>query len=88
MPEGQPLPGRQVAARADRDGRCLPLRPTERGILADVGAARMIWTADTSEKGRMAAVAPPVHEWLMIRLHEEGKRSSARTRPLVLLTPL
>jgi SRSO17 transposase len=60
--EGRPLQVRQVAARADMDWRHIPLRSTERGLLADVFAARQVWTAYKSDKSRNAAAAPPVQE--------------------------
>jgi SRSO17 transposase len=75
--EGRPLQVRQVAAREDMDWRHIALRSTERGLLADVFAARQVWTAYKSDKSRNAAVAPPVQEWLVVRVHEDGKRSYA-----------
>jgi SRSO17 transposase len=75
--EGHPLQVRQVAARDDLDWRRIPLRHTERGLLADVFAARRVWTAYKRDKSRNAAVAPPVQEWLVVRVHEDGTRSDA-----------
>ena len=60
---GQPLQVRQVAAREDTVWQRVPVRFTERGVQADVFAARLVWTAYKSEKGRTAA-GPPVQEWL------------------------
>jgi SRSO17 transposase len=75
--EGQPLQVRQVAARADMDWHRVPLRHTERGLLADVFAARLVWTAYKSDKSRYAAVALPVQEWLVVRVHADGTRTYA-----------
>jgi hypothetical protein len=55
----------------------VPVRTTERGVLADMFAARPVWTAYKGEKGRHAAAGPPVQEWLVIRVHSDGKRSYA-----------
>lgn len=74
---GEPLQVRQVAAREDMVWQRMPVRTTERGLLADVFAARLVWTAYKSEKGRKAAAGPPVQEWLVIRVHADGKRSYA-----------
>jgi SRSO17 transposase len=74
---GEPLQVRQVAAREDTVWQRVPVRATERGVLADTFAARLVWTAYKSEKGRHAAAGPPVQEWLVIRLHADGKRTYA-----------
>lgn len=74
---GEPLQVRQVAAREDTLWQRVPVRYSERGVLADMFAARLVWTAYKSAKGRKAAAGPPVQEWLVIRVHGDGKRSYA-----------
>jgi SRSO17 transposase len=73
---GQPLEVRQVAQREDTLWHRVRVRNTERGVLEDAFAARPVWTTYTNEKGQ-AAVGPPVREWLVLRVREDGKRSYA-----------
>jgi SRSO17 transposase len=67
---------RQVAQREDTLWHRVRVRHTERGVLEDAFAARPVWTTYTNEKGQ-AAVGPPVREWLVLRVREDGKRSYA-----------
>jgi SRSO17 transposase len=65
-----PLPVSQVATLPDTRFVVVPVRETERGLLADECAVRHIWTV---REGQLA------HEWLVIRRHL-GTRATARQK--------
>jgi SRSO17 transposase len=73
---GQPLEVRPVAQREETLWPRVRVRHTARGVLEDALAARPVGTTYTNEKGQ-AAVGPPVREWLVLRVRDDGKRAYA-----------